>query len=161
MPSPIFLRVMRKTYGMKGVSECVFRIPVGKSTIVCTFTDGNLQSRVPAPATFSTENPIVQTIIESCEMFANNKIYLMSVSGEVVEANETNEAYEDVKVSAKKTTKKTTKASTTRVMEEVHTYGDAITALMTESEVNVAELTDVAACKAKAAEIGISFPNLK
>lgn len=143
---------------MKGVSECVLRIPVGKTTIICPFVDGNLQSRVPAPATFATENPIVQTIIESCEMYKNNKIYLISVSGEVeVEADEI-PAVEPAK--AKKTTKKASKP-TLRTMEDVRTYGDAMTVLMTEAEVNVAELTDIAACIKKAEELGISFPNLK
>lgn len=138
---------------MQGVSECVLRVPVGKTTIVCAFTDGNLQSRVPAPATFATENPIVQTIIESCEMYRNNKIILMSVSGEV----EVEEAPAVEAKTAKKTTKKT---KTQRTMEDVRTYGDAMTVLMTEAEVNVGELTDVAACIKKAEELGISFPNL-
>lgn len=146
---------MRKTYGMQGVSECVLRVPVGKTTIVCAFTDGNLQSRVPAPATFATENPIVQTIIESCEMFRNNKIILLSISGEV--------EVEDAPATETKTTakKKKTAKSAPRTMEEVRTYGDAVTALMTEAEVNLSDLTDVAACIKVADELGISFPNLK
>lgn len=152
---------MRKTYGMKGVSECVLRIPVGKTTIICPFTDGNLQSRVPAPATFATENPIVQTIIESCEMYKNKKIYTISVSGEteVEEATAVETAVETK--TTKKSGKKAATKPTLRTMENVLTYGDAMTVLMTEAEVNVAELTDVEACIRKAEELGISFPNLK
>ena len=147
---------------MKGVSECVLRIPVGKTTIICPFTDGNLQSRVPAPATFATENPIVQTIIESCEMYKNKKIYTISVSGEteVEEATAVETAAAETKTTKKSSKKAATKPER-RTMENVRTYGDAITVLMTESEVNVAELTDVEACLRKAEELGISFPNLK
>lgn len=141
---------------MKGVSECVFRVPVGKTTIVCTFTDGNLQSRVPTPATFSTENPIVQTVLESCDMYANKKIFLMSVSGE---AEIVEEVAEEVKTPAKKTTKKAEKK--TRVYEDVKTFGDAVTTLMTESEVVASDLVDMASVIRKATELGISFPNLK
>ena len=141
---------------MKGVSECVLRIPVGKTTIICPFTDGNLPSRVPAPATFATENPIVQTIIESCEMYKNNKIYLMSVSGET----EVEEAPAVEAKTAKKPAKKAAK-TTLRTMENVRTYGDAMTVLMTEAEVNPGELKDVDDCIKKAEELGIAFPNLK
>lgn len=141
---------------MNGVSECVFRVPVGKTTIVCTFTDGNLQSRVPAPATFATENPIIQTVIESCDMFRNNKIFLMSVSGEV---EVTEEVAEETKTPAKKTKK--AEAKKTRVIESVKTFGDAVTTLMTENDVVASDLADMESVIRKAAELGISFPNLK
>ena len=141
---------------MNGVSECVFRVPVGKTTIVCAFTDGNLQSRVPAPATFATENPIIQTVIESCDMFRNNKIFLMSVSGET---EVTEEVAEETKATAKKSKKAEPKK--TRVIESVKTFGDAVTTLMTENDVVASDLADIDSVIRKAAELGISFPNLK
>lgn len=144
---------MKKTYGMKGVSECVFRAPVGKATIVCVFTDGNLQSRVPVPASFSTENPIVQAVIESCELYANKKIFILSTSGEE----------EPVIESTKVETKKAKKAGVkqTKVFADVKTFGDAVTTLMSEGEVAASDLTSLDGVLRKSAELGISFPNLK
>lgn len=154
---------MRKTYGMMGVSESVLRLPVGKTTVIATFTDGNLQSRVPTPATCTTENIIAQVAIESCEMFANKKIFLISVSGEESEVESVVEPEVEDKTATTPKKTKTTKTDTkkTRVMADVKTFGDAVTALMTENEVSASDLVDVASVVRKAAELGISFPNLK
>ena len=142
---------------MKGVSECVFRAPVGKATVICTFTDGNLQSREPIPATFTTENPIVQAVIESCELYASKKIFLMASYGEEAPVVETPKAVETPKPT--KTKKADSKKG--RVMEEVKTFGDAVTVLMKEGDIAASDLTDITSVVRKASELGISFPNLK
>lgn len=142
---------------MKGVSECVFRAPVGKATIVCVFTDGNLQSRVPVPASFSTENPIVQAVIESCELYANKKIFILSTSGEEEPVIESTKA--ETKIETKKAKKAGVKQ--TKVFADVKTFGDAVTTLMSEGEVAASDLTSLDGVLRKSAELGISFPNLK
>lgn len=142
-----------KTYGMRGISECVLRLEIGKASITCNFTNGNLQSRQPIPAQYTTANPIVQHAIESCEKYKSGKIFVVS--------EYTTEPEPEAEPVEEKPKKKAKVAKTTRVMENVRTYGDAMTALMTESEVNVGELKDINDCLAKAAELGISFPNLK
>lgn len=149
--------IMTKKYGIKNTSECVIRIPVGKAVVVCNFTDGNLQSREPIPASYTTSNPIIQHVIESCDKFKNGKIYIMA---------EYDNEPAPVEAPAGATKGKATKASKKverepRVMENVKTYGDAMTVLMTENGVNLGELKSVEDCIAKAAELGISFPNLK
>ena len=141
-----------KTYGIKGISECVLRLEIGKAKMTCNFTNGNLQSRQPIPAQYTTSNPIVQHAIEACERYKSGKIFVVSEYA-------TDPEPETAPVEEKPKKKKV--AKTTRVMENVRTYGDAMTVLMTESEVNVAELKNVNDCLDKAAELGISFPNLK
>jgi hypothetical protein len=142
-----------KTYGIRGISECVMRLEIGKASITCNFTNGDLQSRQPIPAQYTTVNPIAQHAIESCETYKSGKIF-------VVSEYETAPEPETAPVEEEKPKKKKV-AKTARVMENVRTYGDAMTALMTESEVNVGELKNINDCLAKAAELGISFPNLK
>jgi hypothetical protein len=146
---------MTKKYGIKNTSECVLRLPVGKSVVVCNFTNGNLQSREPIPASFTTNNPIAQYAVENCDIFKNGKIFIMAVyDDEPAPA-----ATPAPKTKAPKNNKKAEKE--TRVMENVKTFGDAMTVLMTESGVALGELNNVEDCIAKAAELGISFPNLE
>ena len=145
---------------MKGVSECVFRAPVGKATVVCTFKDGNLQSREPVPATFTTENPIVQAVIESCELYASRKIFLMASYGEPDVVLAPAKA-EPKKVAEKVTEKPKTKKADLKVMEEVKTIADAVTVLAAEG-VPASEFDGTAAGAHKVAKsLGLSFPNLK
>lgn len=150
---------MKKTYGMRNTKECVLKLQRGKATIVCPFTKGNLQSREPVPASFTTSNTIIQGVLEESPMFMGGKIFVMATysDAEVAEA-------EPVKTETKKTPgKRAAKAEPkeARVMEHVKTFGDAVTVLMTESDVAASDLTDIANVIRKAAEIGISFPNLK
>lgn len=144
---------MKKTYGMRNTKECVLKIQKGKATIVCPFTGGNLQSREPIPATYTTDNPVIQGVIETTPMFANGKIYVASQYGEPEEVVVVAE-----KPAAKKTAKKNKPEP--RVKENVRTFGDAMTVLMTEAEVNISELKTIEDCVKKAEELGISFPNI-
>lgn len=159
LPSLIFYKnqnYMKKKYGIKGISECVLRLPVGNTVVVCNFTNGDLQSREPIPASYTTSNPIVQHVIESCDKFKNGKIYIMAEYGDDPAPAETPAAAPKAKAKASKKIEREP-----RVMENVKTYGDAMTVLMTENGVNLGELKSVEDCIAKAAELGISFPNLK
>ena len=124
-------------------------------TIKCAFTGGNLQSKEPVPATYTTDNPIIQGVLEDTPMFLGGKVFVISQSED---ATVEEIVVETPKPTTKKTTKKT--KTETRTMENVRTFGDAMTVLMTEAEVNMSELTDIEACIKKAAELGISFPNL-
>lgn len=147
---------MTKKYGIKNTSECVLRLPVGRAVVVCNFTNGNLQSREPIPASFSTANPIVQYAIETCDRFKSNKIFIMAEYDDEPSVEDAPKAEpEKPKKAAKKAERKP------KVNEDVKTFGEAVTALMTEDGVKVGDLTDVNACLRKAEELGISFPNLK
>jgi hypothetical protein len=141
-----------KKYGIRNTSECVIRIPVGKSVVVCNFADGNLQSREPIPASYTTTNPIIQHVIEHSELFNGGKIFLMA------EYNN-GEEVEPVKVEPEKPKKPRTKKA--KVNDSVTTFGEAVTALMMEEGVAVSDLGSVESCLRVAEELGISFPNLK
>lgn len=160
---------MTKKYGVRNTSECVFRFKLGKANITCRFTGGNLQSREPIPASYTTSNPIVQNVLESCEKFKNNHIFIMAEYGQEDECEAV--VVEPVPAPAapvvekkpapkkKATAKKEVKE--VKVMEDVTTHGDAVTALMSAGEYGMSDLATIESCIAKAEEIGISFPNLK
>lgn len=143
---------------MRNTKECVLKMQSGQATIVCPFVGGNLQSRQPIPATYTTSNAVIQGVLESSQMFQGGKIYV------VAEYPDTDAPKEEVETAAKKTAakaKKETKKREPRVMENVRTHGDAVAALMTDGEVKASDLVDVESCIRKAEELGISFPNLK
>lgn len=147
---------MTKKYGIRNTSECVLRLPMGKGTVVCNFTNGNLQSKEPIPASYTTNNPIIQYVIEHCEKFLGGKIYIMAEYDNGVAEEAAEEKAEPEK--PKKSKKVERKA---RVMDEVTTFGEAVTALMTEDGVKTSDLKSVESCIRVAESIGISFPNLK
>ena len=148
---------MTKKYGVANTRECVLKFKVGKANVTCRFTNGNLQLREPIPASYTTGNPIIQHVIESCDKFKNGQIFVISAYGEPEEAKTTEDTKKEVP--AKKSVKKVKKD--VKVMEEVTTHGLAVTALMAEGGCNMKDLGTIESCLAKAEEIGISFPNLK
>lgn len=154
---------MIKKYGVRNTSECVFKFKIGKANITCRFTNGNLQSREPIPASYITDNPIVQHVIESCEKFKNNHIYIIWEEDNTPKKEEAPVVETPAPAPAKKTTRKkvAVEGAEVKVMEDVTTHGAAVDALMAAGEYGLQDLATVESCKAKAAEIGISFPNLK
>lgn len=153
---------MTKKYGIRNTSECVLRLPLGKGSIVCNFTNGNLQSREPIPASYTTSNPIIQYAIENCDRFKSKKIFIISEYGTEAEAEAEVVATPVAEPEKPKKSKKAAKADkAARVVEDVKTYGEAVTMLMTMEGVVMSDLTDVDACIRVAEELGISFPNLK
>lgn len=145
-----------KKYGMRGVCEYVLRIPCGKATIVCNFTNGNLQSRNPIPASMTTANPIVQRVIEASEKFKNKKIFLMAEYIDEAPAPVEKPKAEEPKISVKKARKA---AKAVNVMEDVTTHAEAVNALMAEGA-EIGSLGDVESCIRVAEGLGILFPNL-
>lgn len=148
--------MITKKYGIRNTSECVLRLPVGKGSVVCNFTNGNLQSKEPIPASYTTSNPIIQHVIEHCEKFLGGKIYIMAKYD-----NEAPEEAPGVKAEPEKPKKTKKVERKARVMDEVTTFGEAVTALMTEDGVKTSDLKSVESCIRVAENLGISFPNLK
>lgn len=64
----------KKTYGVYGVIELVAVIPCGKAKMNVSFTGGAQTTYGVTPATFTTEDPFKQLMIENSEMFRNGKI---------------------------------------------------------------------------------------
>lgn len=67
----------RKTYGVNGLMEWDTAIPVGKAIMKVHFSGGSLTGYGVTPATFTTEDPIKQRIIENSDYFKSGKIVVV------------------------------------------------------------------------------------
>lgn len=141
---------------MRNTKECVLKLQRGKATIVCPFTRGNLQSKEPIPATYTTSNEVIQGILETSPMFANGKVFIVAEYPEASDA-----PVVEVKAEPKKAKAAKSEPRKARTVESVKTFGDAVTMLMTENGVVASDLTSLDSVLKKAAELNISFPNLK
>lgn len=63
------------TYGVKGMMEYKTEIPMGRSTLKINFTDGSMTAMGVNPASFTTENFMVQHAIEHSKEFKRGRIY--------------------------------------------------------------------------------------
>lgn len=68
----------KKTYGVYGIMELNAAIPCGKAKMNFQFTGGSETAYGVVPATFTTEDPLKQSIIERSDDFKRGKIKLVS-----------------------------------------------------------------------------------
>lgn len=64
----------RKTYGVYNLVEWIAQLRMGKAFIKVPFTGGSITTQGVTPATYTTENPIIQFAIERSPEFINGKI---------------------------------------------------------------------------------------
>lgn len=70
------MEIKRKTYAVNGIMEWVALINAGKAQMKVHFSGGSLTGYGVTPATFTTEDPMKQAIIENSHYFKSGKIYL-------------------------------------------------------------------------------------
>lgn len=68
---------MIKTYGTKSFMEWQALISVGKARVSVPFTGGTLSAGGISPATYTTNNKVLQKVIEGSTYFRSGKIYLV------------------------------------------------------------------------------------
>lgn len=64
----------KTTYGVYNLIEWHARLRMGKTTVKVAFTGGSITTQGVTPATFTTENPVIQFAIENSPEFHNGKI---------------------------------------------------------------------------------------
>lgn len=146
---------MRKVYKINGKTEVhlVLESASGKTKYKIAFTKGNLDPKLLAPATYSTNDPVIQEVIERDKLF-NKVIFLDKVYGEVAPA-----ATPAPGAPAKGKGKG--KGETLKEMPEVTTLADAVTVLTAEGA-SAADFDGTVKGAVKIAKgLGLSFPNLK
>ena len=135
------------TYEIRGQIErsCYFR--VGKALLRVDFTGGSINSAGMTPANYVTDNPLYQKAIEESEQFRNGEIVIGATEKIEEKVAEGNAA------SAEANSKKEVIVSVTNVQQ-------ARSILMGEPyKIPLSELQNKVAIRAKADELGISFPN--
>ncbi|MBQ5816857.1 MAG: hypothetical protein IIW35_00720 [Bacteroidaceae bacterium] len=135
------------TYEIRGQIErsCYFR--VGKALLRVDFTGGSINSAGMTPANYVTDNPLYQKAIEESEQFRNGEIVIGATEKIEEKVAEGNAA------SAEANSKKEVIVSVTNVQQ-------ARSILMgVPYKIPLSELQNKVAIRAKADELGISFPN--
>lgn len=66
-----------KTYGVDRLAEYRCQIPVGPATVSILFSGGSFSGYGQTPATYSTDNPALQLIIENSPQYRSGKIRLV------------------------------------------------------------------------------------
>lgn len=66
-----------KTYAIYGLMEYLARIPVGGTTVDVHFTGGQLSGFGIRPATYSTDDPVMQRLIERSRDYRSKRIRLI------------------------------------------------------------------------------------
>lgn len=67
----------KTTYGVYNLIEWHALLRMGKATIKVIFTGGSITTQGVTPATFTTDNPIIQFAIEKSPEFLNGKIKIV------------------------------------------------------------------------------------
>lgn len=135
------------TYEIRGQIErsCYFR--VGKALLRVDFTGGSINSAGMTPANYVTDNPLYQKAIEESEQFRNGEIVIGATEKIEDKVADTNV------VASEENGKKEVIVSVTNVQQ-------ARGILMGEPyKVPLSELQNKVAVRAKADELGVSFPN--
>jgi hypothetical protein len=73
------MKKKRITYGVSGMIEYQAVISVGRNTAKVSFTGGSQTSSGMRPASFTTDNLILQNAIESCPDYKRGRIYTVNV----------------------------------------------------------------------------------
>jgi len=81
------MKKTKTTYGVYNLIEWHALLRLGKATVKVQFTGGSITTQGVTPATFTTEDPVIQFAIERSPEFRNGKIKVVRVAtlNEVVE----------------------------------------------------------------------------
>lgn len=70
---------MKKTYSVYGLLEWQHALSAEGAKVRIKFSGGNMGPTVVRPATFTTENPAIQHLIEKSKEFKSGKIALYRI----------------------------------------------------------------------------------
>lgn len=71
------MKIFRKTYGVRNLVEWQAIIPAGRGKLIVHFDGGSITAYGVTPATYKTDNPAHQAIIETSKHFRTGRIFLV------------------------------------------------------------------------------------
>ncbi len=149
---------MLKVYGISGKISASINIDAFGEVKVLEFKGGCLDRKSYKPALYSTDNPVLQTLIEVSPLYGNT-IFLYETFGEEEKsAPIKNKVNKEVIPDSFKGN--TPKVEDMEVYEEVDTNKKAI-AILKEKGLAIRELTNKKAIIEAAERVNVSFPNLE
>ena len=153
-----------KVYGIDNVVEASYLFTAGKARIRANFRDGVVDEARKRPATLTTQNPIVQIVIEHQPLFKNGNIRL--ISSTVEQTVETPEEKKAKKAKVETSTDREASNSVsikddgTKVYDKVTNIGQAVNVLL-DLGVTADKLTTPTDALTAASKLNVTFPNLK
>ena len=154
-------KIIKKTYGIYGMVE--HSILIGPSNnIRIDFCNGRMTTRGVEPCTFTTDNASIQEMIERTKKFKEKYIKLVRKEEIVIPDEPTEESPRDEKPSdTPDEVQHTDTQDKGATFAGVKNSQQAKGVLMEVYGVSMSELPNVEAVRAKAEELGLSFPNWK
>ncbi len=149
-----------KTYQIKNITAAVMSFKLGKAKFRCSFDKGVLNVPVPKPATFSTDNPIVQLAIESSPLFGNKITLLSAVETRTADKGRNKNNLTGGEPSSIKSPDKPDKGECRKqTFDEITTIGDMIN-ILRGMGVPAKKLKTETSIMMAADELGLEFPNV-
>lgn len=142
--------MIRKVYSYPGIAAGDVQIRVGKALIKVPFANGYLDKKMSRPAVYSTGDPVMQSIIESSDLFGR-RIFLQNTYGNTYGS----EGVEPAPVEPP--TNVTVDAAS--VYPEVTNWEEAVKVLKAIPGVKVTSLRTPDSAKKVAESHGVVFPN--
>ena len=139
------------TYGISGMMECQIVIKIGNtSKMNVLFSDGSITATGITPATFTTDNFMVQHAIERSHDFKNGRIYIVrsiELNEEVkIERNNPTSEKKDSEIKPLKTKTKvvsTEKTEENKGNEEDETADQNTSEENNEDDLGIVEVTEI------------------
>lgn len=153
--------MVRKVYTYPGKANIVVPIPCGRAFIYVTFKDGCLDRKQARPASYSTGDPVLQTIIENSPQFGHriflrNTFEIPGTAPKKVAAKPATVQAEDVEQEYPAGEEKSPEV---QEYPEVKSFEEAVAVLKAIPGVKVASLRTPASAKKVAALNAVHFPN--
>lgn len=152
------------TYEISGIVERSIVINISKATLRINFEGGSINSDGTIPAKYTTESEAIQNAIEKCPLFKKGAIK-RGASYEIEDPDETDEEQgektdeSDNKNPFANNNDSTQGNTDPTIFAEVTNLTSAKETLRAKYDVDLAELQNKDAVLAKAAELGVEFPN--
>ena len=70
--------MIRKTYAARGLLDWQIALNVGGAVLRICFSGGSMGTNGVLPAKYTTDNPVIQKMIEDSPHFKSHRVYLFS-----------------------------------------------------------------------------------
>lgn len=150
-----------KTYGAHGYVEWMACLKVGRASLSVNFTGGSITTQGVIPASYTTDNSMIQTMIEHSDEYASGKIRLVrqcdSSEDLVVMSNKRGACPADSQVVTKEADEKASENASESSALKVSGLREAASYLHDHHGIALRKLTTQAAVDAAAEQFGVKF----
>lgn len=148
-----------KIYSYPGITAGDIMVKAGKAFVRVSFSGGYLNAKMKRPATFSTNNEVLQQIIENSDLYGR-RIFLYRTYGPTeVEKDNAKEVLAPTERAESNAPAMNDMSGDPVSYPEVRTFADAVGVLKNVPGVKASQIRTLTGAKRVAAANGILFPN--